>query len=580
MLRSLPAFGCATALAAALAGCGSGTADRVSPLPLELASAQHVYSSADFAKDANGVPTLTVIFPSPSAGEQLAVFLMNVGGPDRGSATVSVSGTTPLPLAAQSPLLVQEAAQPVPDVRTMHEIIRQRNETVIADVAARGRLAALAERAFAPLGAMAAPATTTFCVDPLGKTASRRTAILKGESATAIFYVDQADLAMYTPYETPAVSAGSTIWDRLTDAWESKIYPSDTGIFGPPSDVDGNGKLVVFFSSALNVAGTGILLGYYWAGDVVLPIDNTQNCTATAARNGSNGADMFYLNALGSLIDDTKSSSHPWSADFIVNVLYPSTLAHEFQHLINFNQHCPLGPCQAPEATWLNEGLSMVAEDEAGYGWHSVTYPTFAGGSDTQRDVSAAVQYLTRTQNLPTVGGLRSPYLGFDDASLTIWDGDPIGNYEGVHSWFRYFTDRLGTGFLAQLATGDLAGIPNFERAAGMTFSQGLADFTSALLFSNEDFSAGAADLDFTGSATFDFTGTDWTPFHAKLRHLDYGGLDPSAPTTVSLRQNGWKVFLTGPVPAGSTEPLTVTLAAGTVTPWVTLVRFTGALPR
>ncbi len=541
-------------------------------------SAPQVFQAADFGNDVNGVPTLTVVLPSQSPGEQVAVLLMNVGGLDRGTASISVSGTDLLPLAAQAPLLAEEApsGRLGPDVWTMHEVVRKRNEAVIGDLVARGGLTALAERAVAPVSAAAAAPTTTFCVTPPGGAASRRTAILKRESSTAIFYVDDADLAMYTPYETtPPIASGSTIWDRLADAWESRIYPSDTGLFGPPSDVDGNGKLIVFFSSTLNVQGSGILLGYYSPADVFYSLDASTGCTGT----GSNAADMFYMNALGSLVSDRAGSSDPWSADFIVNVLYPSTLAHEFQHLINFNQHCLLRSCSTSkdlEAAWVNEGLSMVAEDEAGYGWHPVAYTTFDGRSLTETDVTSARQYLVRTTNFPASLSL---YRGYDRASLTLWEGDPVGNYEGAHSWFRYFTDQLGTGFLTQLAAGDLVDVPNFERSAGMTLAQGLGDFTPAMLLSNEDFSTGAGALDFTTSATFDFTGVDWTPFHAKLRHLDYAALNPGATSTVSLRRNGWNAFLTGAVLPGA-DPVAITVAAGTVVPQVAFVRFAGTLPR
>ena len=45
---------------------------------------------------------------------------------------------------------------------------------------------------------------------------------------------------------------------------------------------------------------------------------------------------------------------------------YRSLLAHEFQHLISFNQHVLLRPGGDSEVSWLNEGMSHVTEDLVG----------------------------------------------------------------------------------------------------------------------------------------------------------------------------------------------------------------------
>ena len=45
------------------------------------------------------------------------------------------------------------------------------------------------------------------------------------------------------------------------------------------------------------------------------------------------------------------------AADLFATV-YPATLAHELQHLLNFAHRCVQRPCEGPEETWINEALS------------------------------------------------------------------------------------------------------------------------------------------------------------------------------------------------------------------------------
>src|SRR3989449_10026764 len=110
------------------------------------------------------------------------------------------------------------------------------------------------------------------------------------------------------------------------------------------------------------------------------------------------------------------------AADLFATV-YPATLAHELQHLLNFAHRCVQRPCEGPEETWINEALSKVAEDLAGYGWN------VAGG---------------RAEGAAYLGHPGAELRGYDGRSLTRWEGDPIGSYPGAPSVPRLFTDRAG----------------------------------------------------------------------------------------------------------------------------------------
>jgi hypothetical protein len=106
------------------------------------------------------------------------------------------------------------------------------------------------------------------------------------------------------------------------------------------------------------------------------------------------------------------------------------------------------------------------------------------------------------------------------------------------------------------------------EAALHMPFARAMADWATALLFSNE----GA-----TPDARFDYLGAGWSPLHVRLRHLDWQPL-PAAGADASLRTDGLAVLVTG---ASAGGPATITVrSAESVKPHVVVARFSGDLPR
>ncbi|MDF2909709.1 MAG: hypothetical protein K0Q56_589, partial [Sporolactobacillus laevolacticus] len=127
---------------------------------------------------------------------------------------------------------------------------------------------------------------------------------------------------------------------KLGEQFDSSIYSSDVNTFGTPSDVDGNGKInIVCYDIQDGFDGNGgYVAGYFDPNDLT---DGTD----------SNHSDILYIDTYpamgtGSIKDVTEA--------------YP-TLAHEFQHLINFNQNVLVEKQNAMD-TWMDEGLAMAAE--------------------------------------------------------------------------------------------------------------------------------------------------------------------------------------------------------------------------
>lgn len=384
------------------------------------------------------------------------------------------------------------------------------------------------------------PATRTFCVlDTATRSFQRRAATKRHETATAAFYVDDADLA---DFQNPA-----DLWQRLGERWEAAIFPQTTRVFGAVSDVDANGKIFVVFSSMLGgPGGRGIVVGYFIARDVMRPLDTSTNCTGSgtspSTNVGSNAGDIVYMNTVANLTGTGRTR------DGVLRTLIPGTLAHELQHLINQQQRCPVGGTSCVrEEIFINEGLSMVAEDGAGYGWHLLE----------ERRIGA--RYLDR------IPGDAKSHI---NSSLTVWSGDPVGNYQGSKAFFRHLWDRFGEATISAIARSATGGISNIEARTAVGFNRLLVDFGTGLAFSNEAF---------TPAQVPSFSGP-WAPLHEQVGYVNWQAAQ-DAPLQLPLRINGWGATLTAP---GSGGDVTITVRSPSTIhrPHVAIVRFTGVLPR
>lgn len=457
-----------------------------------------IFAPWDFRRGA-----LEARFDRLAPGERIGVLLVNFGGKDGAGAEVIVDG-----VAAPGDASVQRTALTVAAAPLLHESLRARES-------------ALALEPPAAAETLEAGARRSFCVvSGLDFSRHRRKpATLAVSAAHAEVYVDDDDLGAY---EGPDLQA-------LAQSFEERVWSPVTATFGTPTDVDGNGKLVVLLTHELGAhLNGGWLIGYFGNADLVRGRDDSPACSG----NGSNHGEIVYLN------DPRNGAENGYARADLFSSVYPATLAHEMQHLINFARRCVLRSCDGPEAVWINEALSKVAEDVAGYGWNG------PGG----RAEGAA--YLGHG-----VGDLR----GYDGRSLTRWEGDPIGNYQGAHSFLRLFTDRLGGDLPARLGAGP-GGVTGLEAVLGLPMPLAMAEWATALLLSNED------------GAPYSFSGTAWSPLHDRLRHLE-----TRTPGAQSLRADGIAAVMSGP---GLDGPARVVVRSGEENPpYVVVVRTNASLP-
>ncbi|HET6342122.1 MAG TPA: hypothetical protein VFG78_08050 [Gemmatimonadota bacterium] len=168
-------------------------------------------------------------------------------------------------------------------------------------------------------------------IDPAGLTASAQVPLavnirscgIKTDRMAPLRY-EGVSVAIYV--DAPADQHQARI-DSIGRAFDEQIHPTNTRLFGPTTDLDLNGHLLVIMSPELGTQG-----GIYC--DTIRTL----------------GVESFYANWIPS--------------DPIDRPL--ATLAHEHQHVINAGLHLTTTGSVGDEQ-WLNEGMSYAAEALNGY---------------------------------------------------------------------------------------------------------------------------------------------------------------------------------------------------------------------
>lgn len=165
------------------------------------------------------------------------------------------------------------------------------------------------------------------------------TATLRYQTPYFNFYVDNRD-------------ADSLSDDDIQELAENfaDLVLLERDIFGQESDVNGDGRFDILATHVVNsLAGKGgIVTGFFYA----------MNLFESKKYPASNEREILYT-----LVPDPNGDyGRPVSRSFAVRNILSGVLPHEFQHMINFNQHYFING-GAPEKAFLNEGLAHLAED-------------------------------------------------------------------------------------------------------------------------------------------------------------------------------------------------------------------------
>lgn len=190
---------------------------------------------------------------------------------------------------------------------------------------------------------------------------------------------------------------------RLAETFDTRIYPTNRQFFGSEWNpgVDNDPRLYILYARGLG----GSVAGYYSASDQFHP----------DARQYSNAHEMFYISA--DLVSLGSQSIE-------------GVIAHEFQHMIQWNQ-------DRNEEVWVSEGLSELA--------------MFLNGYDT--------------------GGTEYSYTSDPDLQLNTWPNSPdtYPHYGAAFLFMAYFLDRFGDDAVRAVAAHPENGLEGIDAVLGST---------------------------------------------------------------------------------------------------------------
>ncbi len=336
-------------------------------------------------------------------------------------------------------------------------------------------------------------------------------------------------------------------------AFDTLVYPVNVQNFGEPTDIDANGRTILFFTRAVNALtedqDDGYVGGFFYARDL-FPRTGTAEFGGCA---GSNFAEMFYLLAP----DPTgQINGNEFSKDFVLDNTV-GTVAHEMQHLLNAARRLyVLRTENFDEEVWLNEGLSHIAEELVFYRASGLA-PGQNIGVDRLRS-SERVRNAFNSYASSNFGRY-GEYLRDPEGFSPYGDDDELATRGAAWAFLRYAADRRGgdqTALWNRLVNSTLTGIPNLRAATGAEPVEWARDWTVSVY--TDDLLA----------TTPVFQQPSWN-FRNIFSALSSGGyplrtraLADQATTSVSLVAGGGSFFRLG-VPAGGRAEVRFTSGAG-----------------
>ena len=252
-------------------------------------------------------------------------------------------------------------------------------------------------------------------------------AVLIGISHELYFYLDENWWQNQNFYQQNDIKNSINF---LASEFENQIYPTLTYTFGSEwkPGIDGDERITILIHPMIKEAG-----GYFNSGDEYPKLQNPK----------SNQREMVYLNA-----------SH------IDSPLAKSFLAHEFTHLITFNQKEKIQG--VTEEIWLNEARAEYS-------------PTLLGYDDEFEG--------SNLQNRVKI------FLGKPHDSLTEWKNEKT-DYGVLNLFTQYLVDHYGVKILVDSLQSSKIGIPSLNYALTKNgfkedFSQIFTNWTITVLVNN-----------------------------------------------------------------------------------------------
>ena len=312
-----------------------------------------------------------------------------------------------------------------------------------------------------------------------------RAANLRALGATIAIYVDEetpmdidSDCSdpnnPIDPNPLPAFGFTNCDLEAVVDVVDQNIYPTLTGLYGEPSDVDQNCRMTVFISHRLNRLtqtsegedDNNFVVRSFAEPDIDLWERNLQQ------NPYSNEQEMVYVYA-----PDPVGfwSDAPVALDSYLNFDLAGRIAVAFQDMISYAHHRGVGKelfdpldavdLSAPEAEedWLNDAMGLLAADMAGFG--AIAFED-------------AWIYMDRSH------------------LLTLQEENDLTDFQdrgGQYLFARYLLDLYGPGVIQQIIDSATVGVETIETITGLEFEEFGLQWATAMAISGRLNEAGTA---------------------------------------------------------------------------------------
>lgn len=297
--------------------------------------------------------------------------------------------------------------------------------------------------------------------------------------------LQSANLIIASDVNNPPSGFTAADYQYFADTFESLVWPVLTQNFGMPSDVDKNGKVIAFFTRAVNELtepnSSSVVGGFFFGRDLFpkTPMPGFGACV------GSNVGELFYM-----LVPDPSGAVNNNVRTLeAVRASTVGVMGHEMQHLINSGRRLYVNQnATYPEVSYMEEGLSHIAEEMIFYA---------ASEHKPRSNLSRATVPFSNPPATPQAEALLaymrsnlnrfSNYLKDPSSNAPFQNDDDLATRGAAWSWLRYLADHETTspasvpacGSTASLTVGGYCGIEGSAAAQfGVAGGSGGGEFT------------------------------------------------------------------------------------------------------
>ena len=270
-------------------------------------------------------------------------------------------------------------------------------------------------------------------------------------SARVTFVSEHA--VIYLDEKVPAGGFTNQDLVSLAAEFDYVIHPVVSTSFGEESDLDGNDRVIILFTPAVNrltpAGSDGYVAGFFYGLDLL------------EGRSGSNEGEIFYA-----MVPDPAGEEGPVIPRYAALNIIPAVLAHEFEHMVHFNQRMLVSEAESTESLWLSEALAQMAEDLVGQ--------AFAGANNLSKanqyqsgNWGRAQRFLENPSQVSVLASLSPGTLAERGAGWLL-----LKHLHGVPGQ----ADLLST-----LVSSTLTGVENLTAASGMMWPEVVSNWAGAL---------------------------------------------------------------------------------------------------